>query len=100
MERVGAVILAAGEAKRFGSNKLMAELDGRPLISWVLDAVSHLDRALIVGKYAREIIEAFPREVSIYNPFYLEGMSTSVKLGVRFFQDKEWILFVPGDMPG
>ncbi|WP_197721542.1 nucleotidyltransferase family protein [Sulfodiicoccus acidiphilus] len=96
---VGAVVLAGGEGRRFGSNKLLVDVDGRPLLWWVLEAVSHLDRVVVVGKYYREIIAAFPSEVAIYNPRYSEGMSSSVKLGLNFFARKEAILFVPGDMP-
>ncbi len=36
---VGAVVLAAGPAPRFGGGKLLAPLDGRPILAHVLDAV-------------------------------------------------------------
>lgn len=34
---VGCVIMASGEGKRFGSNKLMADFNGKPLISNILE---------------------------------------------------------------
>ena len=37
--RVGCVVMAAGNGVRFGSNKLLAELEGRSLIRRALDAV-------------------------------------------------------------
>ena len=37
--RVGCVVMAAGNGARFGSNKLLAELEGRSLIRRALDAV-------------------------------------------------------------
>jgi len=37
MRRVSAIIVAAGEGKRFGSAKQFALLQGRPLLDWSLD---------------------------------------------------------------
>jgi len=34
---VGCVIMASGQGKRFGGNKLLADFGGRPLIEWILD---------------------------------------------------------------
>ena len=36
---LGCVIMAAGNAVRFGANKLEAELDGKPLIRRAFEAV-------------------------------------------------------------
>ncbi|MEO8208036.1 MAG: NTP transferase domain-containing protein, partial [Chloroflexota bacterium] len=38
--RSTAIILAAGRARRFGGGKLLATVDGSPLLQHVLDAVS------------------------------------------------------------
>ena len=37
--RIGCVVMAAGDARRFGENKLAAELGGRTLIRRALEAV-------------------------------------------------------------
>lgn len=36
-EKVGAIIVAAGEGKRFGGRKQFCSLKGRPLLHWTLD---------------------------------------------------------------
>ena len=93
------MVLAAGEGKRFGGNKLLVRIGGEPVISRVLRALNGLDRVIIVGAYANELMPYLSNEVVIYNPHYRDGMSTSIRLGIRFFQDYDSVLIVLADMP-
>ncbi|ADN50456.1 nucleotidyltransferase family protein [Vulcanisaeta distributa] len=97
--RIGAVVLAAGEGRRFGGNKLLVRVGGEPVIVRVLRALSGLDRVVVVGAYASELMPYLTNEVVIYNPYYRDGMSTSIRLGLRFFQDYDAALIVLADMP-
>jgi molybdenum cofactor cytidylyltransferase len=97
--KIGAVVLAAGEGRRFGGNKLLVTVGGEPVITRVLKALTSIDRVVIVGAYAEELMQYLRNEVVIYNPNYREGISTSIKLGLRFFQDYDAVLIVLGDMP-
>ena len=97
--RIGAIVLAAGEGRRFGGNKLTIPIGGEPVITRVLKALTSIDRVVIVGAYAEELMQYLRNEVVIYNPNYREGISTSIKLGLRFFQDYDAVLIVLGDMP-
>ena len=97
--KIGSIILAAGEAKRFGRNKLLQYFNGKPIIKIVIDAVSFLDRVVIVGIYAEELLPYLKDEIVIYNPRWKLGLSESIKLGLRFFQDYDAVLIVLGDMP-
>jgi len=97
--RIGSIILAAGEAKRFGRNKLLESFNGKPLIRIAIEAVSFLDRVVIVGKYAEELFPYLKDEIVIYNPKWSFGLSESIKLGLRFFQDYDAVLIVLADMP-
>ena len=49
----GCIIMASGQGKRFGSNKLMAEYHGQPLIKWILDITKDLIRLGLdtIGSY-------------------------------------------------
>ncbi len=96
---IGAVVLAAGEGRRFGGNKLLAKIQGKPIIVRVLEALSDVERVVIVGKYALELLPLLKDEIVIYNPRWEEGMSTSLKLGVQFFYNKQGIIVALGDMP-
>lgn len=96
---IGAVILAAGEAKRFGKNKLIEKVGDKTIIERVLDAVKNLDRIVIVGKYYRDLMPYLENEIVVYNPNWKEGLSSSLRLGLRFFSDYDGVLVVLGDMP-
>jgi molybdenum cofactor cytidylyltransferase len=57
--RVAAVILAAGASTRFGSPKVLAQLEGRTLLEHVLDAVREagIDEIVVVLGHAADEIE-------------------------------------------
>ena len=48
-ERLGAVLMASGFGRRFGSNKLLAEVDGVPLYHRAMAALApaEFDRAVV-----------------------------------------------------
>lgn len=53
--KASAVIVAAGASTRFGENKVLAELCGRPVLAWSLaafEAADSIDRIVIVGSLA------------------------------------------------
>jgi len=97
--KIGAVVLAAGEGRRFGGNKLLVTVGGEPIITRVLRALDSIERVVVVGAHVEELMQYLRSEVVIYNPNYREGMSASIKLGLRFFQDYDAVLIVLGDMP-
>ena len=69
---IGCVIMASGLGKRFGSNKLMVDFNGKPMISRILSATDGaLFAARIVVTRSREV-EAFCRERKI--PVLLHAM--------------------------
>src|SRR4029450_11407619 len=56
---VGGLILAAGEGRRFGGTKQLAELEGRPLLEHALTAMASISpRVVVLGHAADEILES------------------------------------------
>ncbi|WP_137285976.1 nucleotidyltransferase family protein [Halorussus salinisoli] len=99
-------LLAAGTGTRFdGENKLLADLDGDPIVAHSARtlAESSLDATVaVVGHDAEAVERALPDEVRVVaNPEYEQGQSTSVRRAVAAAreQDAEAVLFALGDLP-
>ena len=86
---ITAVILAAGESRRMGSeNKLLLHFGRETLIRKFVKSVceSKVENVLVVvGKDARKVKKnILDQPVSfVYNPFYKEGITSSIKTGVK-----------------
>jgi molybdenum cofactor cytidylyltransferase len=102
---VGAVILAAGAGSRFGGGKLLALLEGRAILAHVVDAAraAGLEPIVVVGPPSGELdgvdLGAVRR---ITNETPQEGLSSSVRLGLREFElepDVSAAVILPGDQP-
>ncbi|WP_408960425.1 NTP transferase domain-containing protein [Natrinema sp. 74] len=101
------VVLAGGTSSRFGpANKLLAELDGEPLIRHATRTL--VDAALsgvvvVLGYEAAAVRTALSRVdvQTVRNPEYEEGLSTSVATAIRAVGTPETdaVVFLPGDMP-
>jgi len=101
-----ALILAAGAAKRFGRQKLLAELHGTPILQYVLNlaATAELDPVVVVlGSDAEAIVTRlwWRSEVRLVNPAPDEGISTSVRMGIAslFLSDAQRAVVLLGDQP-
>lgn len=111
MVRVGAIILAAGQASRFRAqdpsiaSKVLASLDGKPLVRHVADAAlaSGARPVVVVTGHAREGVHAALAglDVSIvHNDAYADGMAGSLQAGVRALDgDCEAAIILLADMP-
>nr|WP_245549713.1 nucleotidyltransferase family protein [Natronococcus occultus] len=100
------ILLAAGTSSRFGSaNKLLARLDGEPVIRQAAKTLlaSTLDSTtVVVGFEADRVREALRgRDVSIVeNPAYDRGQATSMRTGLRAVQQSvDAVVFMLGDLP-
>ena len=103
--RVAAVILAAGEGRRFGGPKLLTPLDGKPLLQHVLDAANGSSLApivLVVGHAADELLAAVRpgSALVVRNDNYASGQSTSLRAGLRAVAAADAAVVVLGDQPG
>lgn len=102
---VAAVILAAGDAKRMGQLKQLLPFNGQPMVRRVTEAVCTAGLAqtvAVVGAQADDVQRALaglPVEI-IVNEAWREGMSTSLRAGLRALRpDIRAVLVVLADQP-
>ena len=100
--QIGCIIMAAGNASRFGENKLAAELDGQSLISRVLHAVPAecFHQVAVVSQYPEvlQLAEAF-RFSPVRNRHPDWGISHTIALGLDALLDCNGALFLVSDQP-
>ncbi|HLF21371.1 MAG TPA: nucleotidyltransferase family protein, partial [Aestuariivirga sp.] len=98
-------VLAAGQSKRMGSNKLLADLGGAPMIRRSVEAVlaAGIDSMIVVTGHEADKIAAALEGLGIeivHNPDYAHGLATSLKRGLAAVpEDADAVLVCLGDMP-
>ncbi|HSS35012.1 MAG TPA: NTP transferase domain-containing protein [Patescibacteria group bacterium] len=108
--RFGAVILAAGAGSRFGGRKLLAPLDGRPVLDHVLGAVRSIGPAetiVVLGHEADDVAASisWSGERRVVNPEPDRGLSSSLQVGFAALGDGigrdelDGVFVVLGDQP-
>jgi molybdenum cofactor cytidylyltransferase len=100
---IGGLILAAGEGRRFGGTKQLAELDGRPLLEHVLAAMTGISPRVVVLGHAADKIQ---RGVNMHDASvvvcedWAEGQAASLRAGLAALTGCDAVVVVLGDQPG
>lgn len=104
MEKIGCVIMASGLARRFGSNKLLHDFQGQPVMCRILDTMNAAPLAVRVVVTRHPEIQALCREREI--PVVLHDLpeqSDTVRLGVEHLlkvcPDMTGCMFAASDQP-
>jgi molybdenum cofactor cytidylyltransferase len=88
IEPVGGIILAAGEARRFGRPKQLLEFHGKPFVRCVAESALAAGLApvvIVTGSYKEEVqlaLKDLPL-VFIHNEAWQSGQSSSLRLGLK-----------------
>jgi len=110
--RVAVIVLAAGRSTRMGGpNKLLADVDGQPLVAHAVKAAlasQAVEIVVVLGHMADDVRAAVEKLVApksrlrfVTNPDYAEGLSTSVRTAVAALgKDIDAAVVQLGDMPG
>ena len=107
---VGALLLAAGQARRMGNaglHKLLAEFDGIPLVRRTATMLqsSQASPVVVVTGHRRKDVETALAGLNIsacFNPDYASGIASSLVAGFSSpeLASKDGILVMLADMPG
>ena len=101
--RLAAIVLAAGRSERFGADKRLAGLRGRPLIAWALAALDGFDFAqkIAVVRAADPAWDLLRRHgvMPVVNPRADDGMGASLARGIAALGEVDGAFVVLADMP-
>ena len=100
--KLGCVVMAAGNARRYGDNKLAAQLRGRSLILRALEAVptEAIDSAVVVTQYPEIMRLAGEFHFAAgYNEHPDYGISHTIELGLTGLRDCDGVMFLVSDQP-
>lgn len=100
--KLGCVIMAAGASRRFGENKLLRTLGGKPLYRRALEAVPPdvFSQVAVVTacRPMAELAQAMGFAV-ICNDQPEKGVSLTIRLGLESMADCDGVLFMTADQP-
>ena len=104
--RIAGLVLAAGRSTRMGGpNKLLEEINGKPLVRIVAEQAlaSRASPVIVVTGHQRERVERVLAGLSVtvvHNPDFADGLSTSLRAGIKAVPpDADGAIVTLGDMP-
>lgn len=99
---LGCVVMAAGNARRFGANKLATEVDGKSLIRRTLEAIpaGQFDAVTVVTQYPEiEALSAAFGFGCVKNEHPDWGISHTISLGLQTLSHLDAVMFQVSDQP-
>lgn len=100
--KIGCVLMAAGSARRFGSNKLSVRLDGITLAEHALNVIPSEEfyRVVVVTRYPEIVEMAKNRGFMVkINQEPDKGLSNTIRIGMAALSDADAMLFLVADQP-
>jgi molybdenum cofactor cytidylyltransferase len=109
--RIGAIVLAAGQSSRFraggglDATKLVAKLDGKPIVRRVAEAAlaAKARPIVVITGYARDSVQGALAGLDVgfaFNPKFASGLASSLRVGLSAMpSDVTGALVLLGDMP-
>ncbi len=97
--KIAGLLLAAGGSKRLGYPKQLMMINGKPLISHMVSVIKKggiADLYVVVGAFSDAIIKVIenPSIAIVHNPDWRNGISTSIKCGIKFIEKDYDVLIV------
>ena len=105
MQRIIAIVLAAGGSTRFGTPKQLHSHEGEPLVRRAVHAAlgAGVEEVIVViGSDARDVASALdgnPSVRTILNQDWNTGLASSLKVGLAAIGDSDGVLITLADQP-
>ena len=98
--KIGCLIMASGKGTRFGSNKLMADLNGKPLLSYAIDNTKDIfDSRTVITRYSEAAKLCSLMNINcIIHDFH--DKNDVIRIGMESLaNDISHCIFIQGDQP-
>lgn len=102
--KINLILLAAGNSRRFGSNKLLYSLEGKRMFEYVVDELEKIpsdtfSKKIVVTQYDEvgDYTQALGYTV-VNNPDSSSGISSSLRLGLKQYEADAY-MFLVADQP-
>jgi molybdenum cofactor cytidylyltransferase len=102
---VGGIVLAAGGGSRFGGTKQLAQLRGRPLLSYAVESMLAVPSVwpvvVVLGHDAQAILAGVELDDAtvVVCDAWQEGQSASLRAGIEALGDVDAAVVTLGDQP-
>ncbi len=98
---IGCIIMASGHSERYGSNKLLENFQGHPLIQYILNSTSEIfAQRVVVTRYQKIAALCHKQNIPclLHNKPYLND---TVRLGLAYLQARDFLgyAFCTSDQP-
>ena len=100
------IYMAAGNSRRFGSNKLFYPIDGKPMYRHALERLAaicerHSEwKIVLVSQYEELLEQGRPfAHRTVFSPESRDGASWTIKNGLKEADDAEAFVFFTADQP-
>lgn len=106
MDRISAILLAAGESTRLGEVKALLPWQGQTILQRQIEALTQagaVDIVVVLGHQAERLaplVKTMPRVKVVRNAHYREGKTTSIKAGLKAVDPASGTILILGvDQP-
>lgn len=106
---ISLILLASGFSRRYGSNKLMAEIDGQKMYLHILKKLKNITANEKLVESAQVIVVSQYEEIlkraeelgfaAVTNSEAEEGIAASVRKGIEKAGNSNWYFFFTADQP-
>lgn len=93
------VIMASGEGKRFGENKLLAPFKGKPMAEWIMDLTEGVFEKRVVVTRCEEVAQIARSKGIDVMLHSLPGRNDTIRLGLEKLGNVKSCVFLPCDQP-
>lgn len=103
MTKIIAIILASGQGKRMGENKLLLDFCGKPLVEWIVEKVKSIGFKKIILVYRDHKVKEIGIKhgvFTLYNENAHYGQSEGIKISLKQSPiSSEGYMFFTADQP-